>query len=41
MRFVFLFTFHQLVDVWRKFANNSTSKVIMLGYNSDSRLQQN
>jgi len=27
MRFVFLFTFHQLVDAWRKFANNA-SKVI-------------
>jgi len=25
----FLFTFHQLVDAWRKFAN-SASKVIML-----------
>jgi len=32
MRFLFLFTLHQLVDAWRKFAN-STSKVIMLRYN--------
>ena len=29
MRFLFLFTFHQLVDVWRKVAN-SASKVVML-----------
>jgi len=28
MRFLFLFTFHQLVDAWRKFAN-SASKVII------------
>jgi len=29
MRFLFLFTFQQLVDAWRKFAN-SASKVTML-----------
>jgi len=29
MKFLFLFTFRQLVDAWRKFAN-SASKVIML-----------
>jgi len=29
MRFVFLFTFHQLADAWRKFAN-SASKVMKL-----------
>ena len=40
MRFFFLFTFHQLVDAWRKFAN-SASKVIMLRYNRNSRLQEN
>ena len=32
---LFLFTFHQLVDVWRKFAN-SASKVIMLRNNRNS-----
>jgi len=31
----FLFTFHQLVDAWRKFAN-SASKVILLRYNRNS-----
>jgi len=35
MRFLFLFTFHQLVDAWRKFAN-SASKVIMWRYNKNS-----
>jgi len=35
VRFLFLFTFHQLVDAWRKFAN-SASKVIMLRYNRNS-----
>jgi len=29
MRFLFLFTFHQLVDAWRKFVN-SARKVITL-----------
>jgi len=29
MRFLFVFTFHQLVDAWRKFVNGA-SKVIML-----------
>jgi len=29
MRYLFLFTFYQLVDVWRKFPK-SASKVIML-----------
>jgi len=29
MRFLFLFTSHQLVDAWRKFAN-SVKKVVML-----------
>jgi len=32
MRLLVLFTFHQLVDAWRKFANSS-SKVVMLRYN--------
>jgi len=40
MRFLFLFTFHQLVDAWHKFAN-SASKVIFLQYNRNSRLQKN
>jgi len=40
MKFVYLFTFHQLVDAWRKFAN-SASKVIMLRYNRNSRLKKN
>jgi len=40
MRFLFLFTFHQLVDAWRNFAN-SASKVIMLRNNTNSRLQEN
>jgi len=35
MRFLFLFTFHQLVDAWRKFVN-STSKVKMLRNNRNS-----
>jgi len=39
MRFLFLFTFRQLVDAWRKFAN-SASKVIMLWCNRNSRLQE-
>jgi len=38
MRFLFLFTFHQLVVAWRKFAN-SGSKVAMLRYNRNRRLQ--
>jgi len=29
MRFLFLYTLHQLADAWRKFAS-STSEVIML-----------
>jgi len=40
MKFLFLFTFRQLVDAWRKFAN-SASKVIMLWYNRNSNLQEN
>ena len=40
MRFFFLFTFHQSVDAWRKLANR-TSKVIILRYNRNSRLQEN
>jgi len=40
MRFLLLFTFHQLVDMWDKFANSS-SKIIMLRYNKNSRLQEN
>jgi len=32
---LFLFTFHHLVDAWRKFANNA-SKVIMLRNNRNS-----
>ena len=39
MRFLCLFTFHQLVDAWRHFAN-SASKVIMLPNNRNSRLQE-
>jgi len=39
MRFLFLFTFQQLVDAWRKFAN-SMLKAIMLRYNRNSRLQE-
>jgi len=35
MSFKFLFTFHQLVDAWRKFAK-SASKVIMLRSNRNS-----
>jgi len=35
----FLFTFHQLVDAWRKFAN-SASKVTMLRNNGKSKLQE-
>ena len=37
---LFLFTFHQLFDVWRKFAN-SALKVMMLRNNRNSRLQEN
>ena len=40
MRFLLLFTFHQLVDGWRKFVN-SASKVIMLRYNKNSGVQEN
>jgi len=40
MIFLLLFAFHQLVDEWRKFAN-SASKVIMLHYNRNRRLQEN
>jgi len=40
MRVLFLFTFHQVVDVWCKFANRA-SKVIMMRYNRCSRLQEN
>jgi len=40
MRFLFLFTFHQLVDVWCKFAT-SASKVIMLRNNRNIRLKEN
>jgi len=42
MRFLFLFTFHQLVDAWCNLAN-SASKVIMLRmwYSRNSRLQEN
>ena len=36
----FMFTFHQLVDAWRKFAN-SASKVIMLRHNRNNKLQKN
>jgi len=36
----FLFTFHQLVDAWRKFAY-SGSKVILLRCNMNSRLEEN
>jgi len=36
----FLFTFHQLVDAWHKFPNR-VSKVIMLRYDKNSRLQEN
>jgi len=39
MRFLFLFTLHQLVDVLRKFAN-SASKVIMLRCNRYSGVQE-
>jgi len=35
MRISFFFTFHQVVDVWRNFAN-SASKVIMLRNNRNS-----
>jgi len=40
MRLLFLFTFHQLVDAWRKFAD-SALKLIMLRNNRNSRLQEN
>jgi len=40
MIFLFLFTLHQLVDVWRKFANRA-QKVIMLRYSRNSWLQKN
>jgi len=40
MRFLFLFTIHQLVDVWHKFAN-SALKVMMLRNNRNSKLQEN
>jgi len=36
----FLFTFHQFVDAWRKFAN-SASKLILLRYSTKSKLQEN
>jgi len=39
MGFLLLFTFQQLVDAWRKFAN-SESKVIKLRYSRSSRLQE-
>jgi len=39
MRFLFLFTFHQLVDAWRKLADSS-SKLIMLRNNRNSGLQE-
>jgi len=38
MKFLLLFTLHQLVDEWRKFAN-SPSTVIMLRYNRNTGLQ--
>jgi len=37
MRFLFLFTFHQFFDAWRKFVS-SASKVIMLRYNRQGRI---
>jgi len=40
MRFLILFIFNKLVDMWRKFAN-SASKLIMLRNNRNSRLQEN
>jgi len=36
---LFLFTIHQLVDAWRKFANRAL-KVIMLRNNRNSKLQE-
>jgi len=40
MRVLFLFTFHQSADAWGKFAN-SASKIMMLRYNRNIRLQEN
>jgi len=39
MRFLFFFSFQQLVDAWRKFAN-SASQVRMLRHNRNTRLQE-
>jgi len=39
MIFLFLLTFHQSVDAWRKFAN-SASQVIMLRHSRNSTLQE-